>query len=127
MTQRHIRSFIAAATLVAAPLLTLSLIAAPSVSLAQTSADKAAVDAGKANGQVGEQADGYLGVVKGSDPALAASVSAINQGRAQLYASIAAKTGVSVADAGAAAGGQLVSKVPAGQYYKTAAGGWAVK
>ena len=101
--------------------------AAPVATYAQTSADKAAVDSGKAQGVVGEQADGYLGVVKGGDAALAASVAAINKGRAQVYAGIAAKTGVSVANAAAAAGETLIAKVPPGQYYKTAAGGWAQK
>ena len=104
----------------------LSLLGAPAA-YAQTGADKAAVDAAKAHGQVGEQADGYLGVVKGGDPGVAAAVAAISKGRAQLYASIAAKTGVSVQEAASAAGTQLVAKVPPGQYYKTAAGGWAVK
>jgi uncharacterized protein len=102
-------------------------LAAPGAAFAQTSADKAAVDAAKSQGLVGEQADGYLGSVKGGDASLAASVAAINKGRAQLYASIAAKTGVSVQDAASAAGGQLIAKVPPGQYYKTAAGGWAQK
>jgi uncharacterized protein YdbL (DUF1318 family) len=101
--------------------------AAPGVGLAQTSADKATVDAAKAQGVVGEQADGYLGIVKGSDPAVASAVSAINQGRAKLYASIAAKTGVSVQDAASATGVQLLAKTPPGQYFKTAAGGWARK
>jgi len=105
----------------------LALAAAPTSGFAQTGADKAAVDAAKAHGQVGEQADGYLGVVKGSDPGVTAAVAAINKGRAQLYASIAAKTGVSVQDAASAAGAQLIAKVPPGQYYKTAAGGWALK
>jgi len=118
---------LATASLAAAPLLALSAAAVPTAALAQTSADKAAVDRAKAQGLVGEQADGYLGVVTGSDPALAASVTAINKGRAQVYASIAAKTGVSVADAASAAGAQLVAKAPPGQYYKTAAGGWARK
>lgn len=125
MTSHRALSLFAAAALATTPLLALSV--APTVVKAQTSADKAAVDAAKAQGLVGEQADGYLGVVKGSDPALAASVTAINKGRAQLYASIAAKTGVSVAEAASAAGAQLVAKVPAGQFYKTVAGGWARK
>jgi hypothetical protein len=105
----------------------IGLAAAPLTTYAQTSADKAAVDAGKAEGVVGEQADGYLGVVKGGDASLAASVAAINKGRAQVYAGIAAKTGVSVENAAAAAGETLIGKTPPGQYYKTAAGGWARK
>jgi uncharacterized protein len=101
--------------------------AAPATVLAQTGADKATVDAGKAQGQVGEQADGYLGVVSGSNPSLAAAVAAINQGRAQVYASIAAKTGVSPADAAAATGQKLIDKLPPGQFYKPVGGGWTRK
>src|SRR3979490_728175 len=53
---------------------------------AQTAAEKAAVDAAKARGQVGEQGDGYLGFVTPStDPMLAAAVAAINSGRMQVY------------------------------------------
>ena len=40
--------------------------------LAQTAAAKAAVDAGKVAGTVGEQADGFLGIVAGGDAALRA-------------------------------------------------------
>ena len=54
--------------------------ATPTLVLAQSAAAKAAVDAGKAAGKIGEQGDGYLGFVGGSDPALA---SACDLGRAE--------------------------------------------
>jgi hypothetical protein len=42
--------------------------AGANLAMAQSAAAKAAVDAAKAAGTVGEQADGYLGVVAGGDP-----------------------------------------------------------
>ncbi len=90
---------------------------------------KAAVDAAKAQGLVGEQADGFLGFVKpSSDPALKAAVEDINQGRAALYREAAAKNGVSVEAAGASAYTTVVqSRIKPGEYYKPAGGGWVKK
>jgi hypothetical protein len=90
---------------------------------------KAAVDAAKAQGIVGEQADGFLGFVKpSSDPALKAAVDDINQGRAALYRQAAAKNGVSVEVAGASAYTQVVqAKLKPGEYYKPNGGGWVRK
>lgn len=90
---------------------------------------KAAVDAAKAQGIVGEQADGFLGFVKpSSDPALKAAVDDINQGRAALYRQAAAKNGVSVEVAGASAYTQVVqAKLKPGEYYKPNGGGWMRK
>ena len=86
---------------------------------AQTAAQKAAVDAAKAAGQVGEQGDGYLGFVTPStDPMLAAAVAAINAGREQVYRDIAMKTNVTPAAAGQATAEQLFTRLPAGQYFK---------
>jgi len=90
---------------------------------------KAAVDAAKAAGIVGEQADGFLGFVKpSSDPAVKAAVDDINQGRAALYRQAAAKNGVSVEAAGASAYTQVVqAKLKPGEYYKPNGGGWVRK
>jgi uncharacterized protein YdbL (DUF1318 family) len=94
--------------------------------LAQSAQDKAAVDAAKARGEVGEQADGYLGFVRGapSDPSVGAAVAAINAGRRQAFAEAAARTGVSPDAAGAAAAQQLIGRTPPGQYYRDAGGAW---
>src|SRR6185503_3545153 len=75
---------------------------------AQTPAQKAAVDAAKAAGTVGEQGDGYLGFVTPStDPMLAAAVAAINAGRTEVYRQTAMRTGVTVEAAGQATAQQL--------------------
>ena len=97
--------------------------------VAQTAGAKAAVDAAKAEGVVGEQADGFLGFVKPtSDPALRAAVEDINQGRAALYRQAAAKNGVSPEAAGASAYNTVVqAKLKPGEFYKPAGGGWTQK
>jgi uncharacterized protein len=101
----------------------LLLLATPA--FADLASDKAAVDAAKAAGTVGEQADGYLGFVSGSaDPATTAAVKDINAGRADVYAQTAAKSGVTRDAAGQATGAQLIGKVPGGQYFKPIGGAW---
>ena len=104
-----------------------AVAATPAVAQAMDS--KAAVDAAKAQGIVGEQADGFLGFVKpASDPAVKAAVDDINQGRAALYRQAAAKNRVSVEAAGASAYTQVVqAKLKPGEYYKPAGGGWVKK
>ena len=101
--------------------------AGSSLALAQSPAAKAAVDAGKAAGTVGEQADGYLGIVSGGDPALRAAVAEINTGRAAAYKDIAAKTGVTAEAAGQATAKQLYARLAPGQYWKPLEGGWVKK
>jgi len=90
---------------------------------------KSAVDAAKSAGVVGEQADGFLGFVKGSsDPALKAAVDEINAGRRALYQQAAAKNGVSVEAAGASAYSTVVqARLRPGDYFKPAGGGWTQK
>jgi uncharacterized protein YdbL (DUF1318 family) len=108
----------------------LALCAAPSITpaFADAASDKAAVDAAKAAGKVGEQADGYLGYVSGTaDAATTAAVTNINAGRADVYASTAARTGVTRDAAGQATGSQLIARLPAGQFFKPLDGAWTKK
>ena len=108
--------------------LTLGLSLAAGGGLAQSTASKAAVDAAKASGVVGEQGDGFLGLVSGSaPPAVKAAVADINAGRAKAYQDIAAKTGVAEAAAGEATARQLEVRVPAGDYFKPLGGSWTKK
>jgi uncharacterized protein len=102
-------------------------LAAVAPAVAQSSA-KAQVDAAKAQGIVGEQADGFLGFVSGSgDAALTAAVREINEGRAQVYRDAAQRTGASAAAAGQAAFQQILARMPAGQYYRPLNGSWTRK
>src|SRR5258707_8173024 len=91
---------------------------------ADLASDKVAVDAAKAAGTVGEQADGYLGIVSSADGTVTAAVNEINAGRRQVYTQTATKSGVSPDAAGQATGAQLVAKVPGGQYFKPIGGAW---
>lgn len=97
------------------------------LAMAQSAAAKATVDAAKTAGTVGEQADGYLGIVAGGDAALRAAVAEINTGRAAAYKDIAAKTGVTAEAAGQATAKQLYARLAPGQYWKPLDGGWIKK
>lgn len=103
-------------------------LAVAGVAYAQSAAAKATVDAAKVSGEVGEQADGYLGLVTGDAPApVRAAVAEINTGRTAAFRDAAAKAGTSVEVAAAAVGKQLFDRLPAGQFYRTAEGRWAKK
>lgn len=101
----------------------------PTAAMAQTASAKAVVDAAKAAGIVGEQADGFLGFVTATaDPALKNAVAEINAGRAQLYREAAARNGVSPEAAGAATFRQVVeTRLKPGEYYRLNGGGWVRK
>lgn len=75
---------------------------------------KAAVAAG----QIGEQSDGYLGVV-GANAGLAATVSSINIQRKKAYSDAAAAQGATVEAIGIAAGCNQIKRLPAGAKYRT--------
>src|ERR1700742_2778418 len=109
-----------------------AILAAASLMLASPAsadlaADKATVDAAKAAGSVGEQADGYLGIVSSADGTVTAAVNEINNGRRQVYTQTASKSGVTPDAAGQATGAQLIAKVPGGQYFKPLGGAWTKK
>jgi len=90
---------------------------------------KALVDAAKAAGVVGEQADGFLGFVSGGgDAALKAAVDEINAGRAQLYREAAARNGVTpVAAGGSAFQNVVLPRLKPGEYYRPEGGAWTRK
>jgi uncharacterized protein YdbL (DUF1318 family) len=104
-------------------------LALPVAAIAQSAQTKATVDAAKAAGIVGEQADGFLGFVTGAaDPAVKAAVAEINAGRAQVYREAATKNGVTAAAAGAAAFESVILlKLRPGDYYRPAGGSWVRK
>ena len=121
--------FIAAAMVVMGAAGVLTLGAFAGVAAAQTAQAKALVDAAKAQGIVGEKADGFLGFVRpSSDTTLEGAVAEINAGRAELYRQAAARNGVSPAAAGAAAFEEVVSaRLRPGEYYQSADGAWRQK
>ena len=100
----------------------LLVVAAPVLAQAD-----AVVEAARASGFAGEQADGYLGIVKSGGPAdLKARVDAINIQRRAIYTDTAsAKPGVTVADVGgAAACQQFRNRVAVGHFYRDQSGTW---
>ena len=101
----------------------LVLVAAPAFAQA---ADPV-VEAARGAGFAGEQADGYLGIVKPGGPGdLKAHIDAINIQRRAIFTDTAsAKPGVTVADVGAAAAcQQFRNRVAVGHYYRDQSGTW---
>ena len=93
---------------------------------AQTAQQKSAIDAAKAQGVVGEQADGYLGFrQQSSDASLREAVQVTNDARRRAYAQSAAQAGTSADVAGARMfEAQLLPRISSGQWYRNAQGQW---
>ena len=80
------------------------------------------------DGQVGEQADGYLGIRGPSTSALRAEVDALNIKRRAAYTNLAEQRGVTIKDVAAATGCETLAKrVPAGRAYLMPDGVWRVR
>jgi len=73
--------------------------------------------------QVGEQPDGYLGVVSGG-AAIQALVDDINIKRKAAYTQSAQASGATVEQFAFTTGCNLVARVPVGEMYKTPSGQW---
>ena len=94
------------------------------------STSKAIVDAAKAKGEVGEQINGYLGVVDGKNPSAAvrAAVNDINIARKAVYTKIAERDATaSVEDVANLTGEKLVNNLSGGQWYRDNFGSWKQK
>lgn len=79
----------------------------------------------RASGQVGEQADGYLGIVAGASGDLNSQVDAINIKRRAFYTDLAAKRGVKIEEVAATTACEIfATKVQPGQYYRLPDGVW---
>jgi uncharacterized protein YdbL (DUF1318 family) len=79
----------------------------------------------RATGKVGEQADGYLGIVGAADAGLRSQVDAVNIKRRAYYTDLAAKRNAKIEEVAAATACQLFStKVQPGQYYRLPDGVW---
>lgn len=99
---------------------------AAGAAFAQTSQQKALIDAAKAEGTVGEQADGFLGFrVASSDAGLTQAVQVTNSARRAAYARSAAEAGTTADVAAARAFETIVQpRITSGQWYRNAAGQW---
>jgi uncharacterized protein len=79
----------------------------------------------RASGKVGEQADGYLGVVGGGDGALRAEVNAINIKRRAHYTELAARRGAKIEEVAATTACELFrTRVAPGQFFRGTDGVW---
>ncbi|MDP1912397.1 YdbL family protein [Brevundimonas sp.] len=122
LTQMSFRKFFVVAAAIAA------LGVAAGAAFAQTAAQKSMIDAAKAQGTVGEQADGYLGFrVPASDAALSGAVQATNAARREAYARSAQAAGDGATTEAAAARmfqTQLLPRISTGQWYRNGQGQW---
>ena len=79
----------------------------------------------RASGQVGEQADGYLGIVGAGSGALRQQVDAVNIKRRAYYTDLAGKRGAKIEEVAATTACELFrTKVGPGQYYRLPDGVW---
>ncbi len=101
---------------------------AAGAAFAQTSAQKAMIDAAKVQGTVGEQADGYLGFrVASTDAPLTQAVQDTNAARRAAYARSAQAAGDGATTEAAAARmfqTQLLPRISTGQWYRNAQNQW---
>lgn len=87
------------------------------------------VDQAKAEGVIGEQADGYIGVVDGKTASdeVQRFISEINAKRRQVYTDIAAKNGQSIAVVAQLTAEKLINEAMSGEYYRDQEGTWRRK
>jgi uncharacterized protein YdbL (DUF1318 family) len=83
--------------------------------------------AARAAGQVGEQPDGYLGVVGGGSAELRALVSNINIQRKAAYTAKAEASGATVEQFAFTSGCRLIAQTSPGERYRTPGGEWKTR
>ncbi len=105
-------------------LMALSIAAVSTAALAQRDPAYAAA---RSAGQVGEQPDGYLGVVGGGTPALKALVSNINIQRKSAYTQKASSSGATVEQMAFTSGCNLIAQTDPGEKYKAPDGTWKTR
>lgn len=82
----------------------------------------------KADGLIGEQADGYIGLVRQDVPAdIRKLVNEVNAKRKAGYQQIAAKQGTSLEDVEKVGGNTAIEKTLKGNYIRDASGVWRKK
>ena len=105
----------------------LAVLAIAGTGTAFAQAEESVVAAARASGDVGEQADGYLGIAGAASPAVRAAVDAVNIKRRAIYTDIAGRTNATVQEVATARGcDQLAKRVAPGQKYRIG-GGWETR
>ena len=102
----------------------LALIGASTAALAQRDP---AYQAARTAGQVGEQPDGYLGVVGAGNAELRALVNNINIQRKSAYTQQSAQAGSTVDQFAVTSGCNLVARTVPGEKYKAPDGSWKTR
>ena len=92
------------------------------------SAHAASLDSAKADGWIGEQPNGYLGLVRDDAPGdVKALVTDVNAKRKTRYQQIAKSQGVPLAEVEKVGGQTAIDKTRSGHYVKDASGRWRKK
>lgn len=99
-----------------------------SLMLAMTGAIAADLTTAKGQGLVGEQNNGYLGLVKSDAPAdVKALVADVNAQRKNQFAQIAAKNGIAVEEAAKVFAKEAAARTAPGNFIQSPSGGWVKK
>ncbi|MDR6147550.1 uncharacterized protein YdbL (DUF1318 family) [Sphingomonas sp. SORGH_AS870] len=101
-----------------------ALIGISGVAIAQRDPAYAAA---RAEGLVGEQPDGYLGIVGAATPALRTLVNSINIQRKAAYTQKAQASGATVEQMAFTSGCNLIAQTASGEKYKTPEGVWKTR
>lgn len=103
-----------------------ALVLAAAAAVAAPAMAQDALRQAYSSGQIGEQADGYVGIVPGAQVSadVRARVDQVNMGRRAEYTRRATAQGESVANMAAAATCQLFANIPINARYRDQAGEW---
>ncbi|TPG51668.1 YdbL family protein [Sphingomonas glacialis] len=104
--------------------LALAVFGSASAALAQRDP---AYQAARSAGEVGEQPDGYLGVVGSASPAVRALVNNINIQRKAAYTQQSASSGATVEQFAFTSGCNLIGQTAPGEKYKGPDGQWKTR
>lgn len=103
--------------------LAVALVAGGAATAAYAQRDPAYAQARSA-GKIGEQGDGYIGIVGDASPALQKLVSSINIQRKAVYTRQAEQGGGTVEQRAFVAGCNLIEQTKPGEMYQTPGGAW---
>lgn len=83
--------------------------------------------AARGAGQIGEQPDGYLGIVGAATPGLSTLVAHVNIQRKSVYTREAAANNATVEDFAFTSGCNLIAKTAPGDKYRAPGGAWKTR
>ncbi len=104
-----------------------AMVALTGLSSAAVAQRDPAYAAARAGGEVGEQPDGYLGLVGAASNELRALVNNINIQRKSAYTAKAQASGATVEQLAFTSGCNLIAQTSAGEKYKTPDGVWKTR